>query len=704
MTDRVSASTPAVPPLPMKKQSLLRSAFFQVRSVIGVFLVLIGLGLAHLAFFGIGSLGAQAPTASQLSGGATFGMSYKNDISMPMRSLPPQQVANGNKAEREANENPKIPNRHQDSPDPVIQNRHVRGTSALNALSPNAPNVPAAILNFDGIAFPGVGCNCAPPDTNGAVGATQFVQIVNEGYQVFDKATGASLLPATAIASIWTGFGGACETGGSGDPVVLYDHLANRWLVSQFATATGGAPITDECVAISTTADATGTYARYGFHLGSNFYDYPHLSIWPDGYYMSMNVFNAAGTSYLGPQAFAFDRAKMLVGQPAAFVSPVGPLGGSIDPFLPADLDGSTLPPTGAPATFIGFPGQASSPNYTTYHFHADFATPANSTFTTFATPPAAGFTALCPTTRSCVPEVGVTSANKLDGIGDRLMFRVAYRNFGTHESVVGTYTVSANSVAGVRWFELRNVTAGPVTVYQESTYQPDTTWRWMGSVAMDGQGNLALGFSASSSSISPQLRYAGRLAGDPLNTLAQGEAHLYDGTGSQTGTGNRWGDYAALTVDPIDDSTFWFTSEYYAATTSFAWRTRIASFKLAGNPTPTPTPTPTATPTPTPAPNYTLSISPASVSVGRNGGTATYAVTINRTGGFTAPVTFSISSLPSGASASFTPNPASGNSSTLRITVARSTARGTYPFTVTGTGGSPVLIRTINATLVKTR
>ena len=682
----------------MKTQSLLYSAFSQVRSVIGVFLVLSGLGLAHLAFFGIGSLGAQAPTASQLSGGATFGMSYKNDISMPMRSLPPQQVANGNKAEREANENPKIPNRHQDSPDPVIQNRHVRGTSALNALSPNAPNVPAAILNFDGIAFPGVGCNCAPPDTNGAVGTTQFVQIVNEGYQVFDKATGASLLPATAISSIWTGFGGACETGGSGDPVVLYDHLANRWLVSQFATATGGAPITDECVAISTTADATGTYARYGFHLGANFYDYPHLSIWPDGYYMSMNVFSAAGTSYLGPQAFVFDRAKMLVGQPAVFVSPVGPLGGSIDPFLPADLDGSTLPPTGAPATFIGFPGQASSPNYTTYHFHADFATPANSTFTTFATPPAAGFTALCPTTRSCVPEVGVTSTNKLDGIGDRLMFRVAYRNFGTHESVVGTYSVSANSVAGVRWFELRNVTAGPVTVYQESTYQPDTTWRWMGSVAMDGQGNLALGFSASSSSISPQLRYAGRLAGDPINTLAQGEAHLYDGTGSQTGTGNRWGDYAALTVDPIADSTFWFTSEYYAATTSFAWRTRIASFKLAGNPTPTPTPTPT------PAPNYTLSISPSSVSLGRSGGTATYAVTINRAGGFTAPVTFSISSLPSGASASFTPNPASGNSSTLQITVARSTARGTYPFTVTGTGGSPVLIRTVNATLVKTR
>lgn len=145
--------------------------------------------------------------------------------------------------------------------------------------------------------------------------------------------------------------------------------------------------MTDECVAVSTTADATGTYNRYGFHLGTNFFDYPHLSVWPDGYYMSMNVFNAAGTAYLGPQAFAFNRAKMLAGLPATFISPVGPLGGSVDPFLPADLDGPTLPPAGAPNTFVGFPGQTSSQNYTTYHFHVDFTTPANSTFTTFATP-----------------------------------------------------------------------------------------------------------------------------------------------------------------------------------------------------------------------------------------------------------------------------------------------------------------------------
>ena len=213
--------------------------------------------------------------------------SYHNDVSPPLREMPAWDITN-HRQEREAAENPKIPNSHVDSPDPVVDNG-----SILRFL---APNIPAPVLNFDGIPFPGVGCNCAPPDTNGAVGLTQYVQMVNEGYQVFDKATGNSILGPNSISSLWSGFGGACQTGGSGDPVVLYDQLADRWIITQFATATGGTPITDECVAVSTSGDATGTYNRYGFHLGSNFFDYPHLSIWPDAYYMSMNVFNAAGT------------------------------------------------------------------------------------------------------------------------------------------------------------------------------------------------------------------------------------------------------------------------------------------------------------------------------------------------------------------------------------------------------------------------
>jgi hypothetical protein len=530
---------------------------------------------------------AYIPTQDQKNN-VIVGASVRNDTSPPLRDM--KQTRVGKKVEHEANENPKLPTNHKDSPDPVVQ-----GPNSLMAFA--GLNAPSPILNFDGIGYPGVSCNCAPPDTNGEVGATQYVQMVNEGYQVFNKTTGASQLGPSGITTLWSGFGGVCQTNGSGDPVVMYDQIANRWVITQFA---GTSVPTDECIAVSTTSDATGSYNRYDFHLGSNFFDYPHLSVWPDAYYMSMNVFNSAGTAFLGPQPFAFDRSKMLAGLPATFIS-TGVGGASENSYLPSDLDGSILPPAGAPASFVEFPGTGS---YRLFHFHVDFTTPGNSTFTLFSSPAAAGFTTLCATTRSCVPQLSTT--NKLDGIGDRLMFRLAYRNFGDHEALVGNYTVSSGGVAGIRWFELRNVTNGPVTVFQQGTYQPDTTWRWMGSAAMDQQGNLAVGYSASSASIHPQIRYAGRLLTDPLNTLAQGETTLFAGAGSQTGTLNRWGDYSDLTVDPVDDCTFWYTQEYIPANGSSNWRTRVGSFKFAGcggSPTPTPTPTPTVTPTPTPTP-----------------------------------------------------------------------------------------------------
>jgi hypothetical protein len=399
---------------------------------------------------------------------------------------------------------------------------------------------------------------------------------------------------------------------------------------------------------------------------------------------MSMNVFNSSGTSFLGPQPFALNRTAMLAGSPATFIAPVGPLGGSVGPILPADLDGSTLPAAGAPETFVGFP---TSGHYTVYHFHVDFSIPANSTWTTFATPTAAGFTSLCPTTRACVPQSGESSSSFLDEIGDRLMFRLPYRNFGDHESVVGNFTVSSGGVAGIRWFEMRNVTSGPVTLFQESTYQPDTTWRWMGSIAMDAAGNIGLGFNASSSSIHPQIRYTGRLATDPINTMTLGEGTIINGNGSQTGTSNRWGDYSAMTVDPSDDMTLWFAGEYYATTSSFNWRTRIANFKLTGG---------------SQTPDFSLSISPPSQQIGHNGGTLTYTVTITPVNGFNSPVTLSISGLPSGTTGSFNPNPAT-TTSTLTLNVGSSTRKGTYQFTVTGVGGTPPLTHTATATFKKT-
>jgi hypothetical protein len=553
----------------MKKRSASRDAFFNPRALLGIALGSVGVCLALVA---LSINTSSTATAAAKPNGVTVIYPDHSDISPAMRDVNPWPVQR--LQEHEAAENPKISTgAHKDAKDLIVQ----KGT----LLGQLAPSIPAPILNFAGIPFPGVICNCAPPDTNGEVGQTQYVQMVNEGYQVFDKTTGASIFGPASILSIWTGFGGVCQTGGNGDPVVMYDQIANRWLISQFA---GG--LTHECVAVSTTNDATGTYARYDYNLvtlaGNNLYDYPHFGVWTDAYYMSMNVFNSSGTLYLGPQAFAFNRTKMLAGDPAAEIQAATRLSSANPPILPADLDGSTLPPAGAPESFVLYPD---SGTYRVYHFHVDFAVPANTTFTLFGTSPAAGFTVLCPTTRDCIPALGAsTPGNKMDGIGDRLMFRLGYRNIGGHESIVGNFTVStggSTGPAGIRWFELRGVTAGPVTTFQESTYGPDSTNRWMGSIAMNGQGDMALGFSASDATIHPQIRYTGRLASDPINTLPQGEGHLFDGNGSQTDTVNRWGDYSDMTVDPTDDCTFWYTQEYYDTVSSFNWRTRIGSFQV---------------------------------------------------------------------------------------------------------------------------
>jgi len=527
----------------------------QLPRTLSLAVILLLVGLTHYR---------TAPVSAQGPGRVTVGRDYKHDVSPPVRDIVPARLPPI--PEHEQAEPGRV-GQHQDQPDPVVQD-------FLAAMA-----MPSPLLNFDGIPYPGVACNCAPPDTNGEVGQTQYVQMVNQGFQVFNKSTGASVFGPAGISTLWSGFGGVCENNGAGDPVVLYDQIANRWVISQFA---GSSVPTDECIAVSTTSDATGSYYRYAFHLGTDFFDYPKLGVWPDAYYMSMNVFNAAGTSLLGPQPFAFDRAAMIGGSTATFITPGITGGPTEETYLPSDLDGNTMPPAGAPNSFVEWPS-GSPLVQKVWHFHVDFATPANSSFTLFSSVPAAGFTQLCPGNSGCIPQKDMffPPEDKLDGLGDRLMFRLAYRNFGDHEAVVGNYTVSSGGVAGIRWFEMRNVTNGPVTMYQESTYQPDSTWRWMGSAAMDGSGDLAIGFSASSSSIFPEIRYAGRLAGDPLNSLAQGEATLLAGTGSQRLTGNRWGDYSDLTVDPVDDCTFWYTNEYYATTDSANWRTRIGSFKF---------------------------------------------------------------------------------------------------------------------------
>ncbi|HYU47030.1 MAG TPA: hypothetical protein VEK84_12750 [Terriglobales bacterium] len=241
-----------------------------------------------------------------------------------------------------------------------------------------------SLLNIDGQSAQDnrdlFGFAFVPPDTNGAVGATQFVQMVNVTIAVYDKSSGALQLEPAAIHTLWTGFGGLCEFGGGtptfadgGDPVVLYDHLAGRWLVSQLQFDTTFTH-TAQCVAVSTSSDATGSYNRYEFDFGSNFPDYPKFGVWPDAYYNSINVFPPR--SFAGAEACAFDRHAMLAGAPANAICFQQPP--TVSSLLPADLDGSTLPPAGAPNSYVGL---ADSTHLNFFRLHADFSNPANSSF-----------------------------------------------------------------------------------------------------------------------------------------------------------------------------------------------------------------------------------------------------------------------------------------------------------------------------------
>lgn len=435
-------------------------------------------------------------------------------------------------------------------------------------------------LNFAGVGKGDYGFSVlyAPPDTVGAVGATQYVQWVNTYFAVFNKSTGA-IAPGFPKPgnSPWVGFGGGCETNNDGDPIVQYDKLANRWILTQFSVST--TPYL-QCVAVSQTSDATGAYYRYAFSYGNTqFNDYPKMGVWPDGYYISYNIFNNAQT-FAGSKVCAFDRTKMLTGDPTA-TQQCFQLSTSYGGLLPSDLDGVTAPPAGSPNFFMNF----GSNSLNLWKFHADFANAANTTFTGPTNIPVAAFNAACSGGGACIPQPGTN--NKLDSLADRLMYRLAYRNRGGIESLLVNHSVSVgtskrNQVTSVRWYEVRNPNGTPNVFQQGTLGTSDGIHRWMGSIASDKQGNIALGYSASSSSVYPSIRYTGRLVTDAPGTM-QTENIIQAGTGSQTGTLHRWGDYSAMTVDPVDDCTFWYTTEYLKANGTWNWSTKIASFKFPG-------------------------------------------------------------------------------------------------------------------------
>ena len=458
----------------------------------------------------------------------------------------------------------KMPRPYTGVPSAAVVDRATQASPRVSLAAPTA----SAGLNFDGLGqgFPGFTVNSAPPDTNGAVGATQYFQIVNSSCAIFDKATGARLLGAAATNTIWAGFGGKCQTANDGDAAVKWDQAAQRWIVSQFAVTPNAAPFL-ECVAVSQTADATGAYYRYAFSY-NNFPDYPKFSVWPDAYYFTFNQFNAAGTAFLGPLACAYDRAKMLIGAPAT--QQCFSLTTAFDSLLPADPDGNSPVPAGAPNYLMNIGPTALN----MWKFHVDFTTPANTTFTGPTAIPVAAYTQLCSAKGSCIRQPGTNT--RLDSLGDRLMFRLAYRQYPDgHEAMVATHSVST----GLRWYEVRSPASAPV-MFQQGTYVPNSATRWLGSAGQDKLGNFAIGYSVSSTAIRPSLRYSLRAPADPLGTLGS-ETTIITGTGVQTGGLSRWGDYAAMVVDPVDDCTFWFTSEYLKTNGSFNWNTRIASFKI---------------------------------------------------------------------------------------------------------------------------
>jgi hypothetical protein len=422
------------------------------------------------------------------------------------------------------------------------------------------------IRNFDGL---GNVNNVVPPDTHGDVGPSHYFQLVNLSFAIYDK-TGVKLLGPFNTSRIWEGLP---HNSNNGDGIVLYDEQADRWLISQFSFPSYPQGPFYQMVAVSQTPDPTGSWYRWEFSF-SDLPDYPKFGIWPDGYYMSYTRLKAQTLQRDGVGAVVFDRSAMISGNPAPvsiqFLVPASEVSIS---FLPSDCDGS-FPPAGTPNYY----GSVRNGFLTVMEFHADWTNPSASTFGNTLLVPVSPFS-------FCTREIPQKESDKqLTPLDDRLMYRLQYRKFTDYEAMVVNHTVGVGSHAGIRWYELRKTNANWF-VNQQSTYAPDTLNRWMGSIAMDAVGNMALGYSISGYSMYPSIRFTGRMKHDPPGLMTIRETTIIDGTGSQTGIWSqqsRWGDYSTMTVDPAAPSTFWYGQEYYATTSFNEWRTRVASFSFA--------------------------------------------------------------------------------------------------------------------------
>lgn len=497
--------------------------------------------------------------------------------------------------------------------DPIVSIPRLRGEPAIvdpQAVNPTAGRDPllAAQENFDAtrgafdftvplVNIPGLVSGSNPHDANGEVGPDYFVQTINGAggsqVQFYDKTTGDPVGNAFSLASLPSA-AGACANG-LGDPVPLYDEIANRWVLTEFSTQAGRSL----CVYVARTDDPiNGGYYGYQFQT-PDFPDYPKYGVWNDAYYVGANE----STSSL----IALDRDAMLAGQPATMqrFTIVDPAAFSFAMIPPVDHDGLMPPPSGEPGIFIRhFDDEAHDPSNNDpandflqiWEFEVDFDTPANSqivgpnniAIADFDSEQC-GFTAF-----ACYPQPGTTTT--LDPLREVVMNFPKYRNFGSHEVLVGNLTTDVDDTdhGGVRWFELRRSGGSDWTVHQEGTYAPDiadadgaTEHRWMGASAMDSSGNIALAYSISNdTNLFPSMAYTGRLAADPMGVMTQDETFIIQGTGNHTSS-TRWGDYASMSVDPVDGCTFWVTNNYGQSGGSTAL-TQIASFRFddCGDPT----------------------------------------------------------------------------------------------------------------------
>ena len=494
---------------------------------------------------------------------------------------------------------------------PVVKDRGYSGDGALQMRGSFGPalQIPATNANFEGLSnqdnFNIFGFRVNPPDPNGAVGPNHYVEMINLVFGVYSK-TGTLLLGPVDTGTLWAGFAVADCTDPSGDPIVLYDQFADRWLLTQFTTR---GPIYYDCVAISTTGDPTGSYYRYAFSTGVNFPDYPKYGVWTDSYVITTREFGP--TIEYGIGVYGLEKNKMINGQPARNVHffidgnnpALLPLVG--DGLLPAYIDGKQKPKTDTAIPLVGTQDDGGGYGATfdainIWDLLVKWRSTPIATLSLNTQLPTAAFDSiypcgvvpgsLPPSSRDCLPEPGITDGSRfLDILSyrQRPTWRLAYRNFKAYEALVTNQSVEATpGVAGVRWYEIRRAGA-TYSLFQQGTYAPsDGVHRWMGSIAQDQKGNMALAYSVVNGvNVYPGIRYTGRLAGDAPGQMTLGEATIIDGTGVQITTNSRWGDYTSMNVDPTDDCTFWYVNEYYTLagqlSSTAGWQTRIASFKF---------------------------------------------------------------------------------------------------------------------------